>query len=139
MAKIENLQRLIDKLRDRAAKSRKDDNCSVSVGYTAAYALYVHENRNVVHAGQQFVSYASGKRREYTGVGKAGFLLDPARRLSPQLASITAQARQRGLTMAQALLLAGLRLQRESQLECPVDTGAMKASAFTRLDPNTGG
>ena len=39
-----------------------------------------------------------------------------------------------GQTTAQALLQAGLRLQRESQLLVPVDTGALKASAFTRLE-----
>lgn len=36
--------------------------------------------------------------------------------------------------MAQALLLAGLRLQRESQLLCPVLTGNLRNSAFTRVE-----
>ncbi len=36
--------------------------------------------------------------------------------------------------MSQGLLVAGLRLQREAMQLCPVDTGALRASAFTRLD-----
>ena len=37
-------------------------------------------------------------------------------------------------TPAQALLAAGLRLQRESQARVPVDSGNLKASAYTRLE-----
>ncbi len=39
-----------------------------------------------------------------------------------------------GWGMARSLLTAGLRLQREAMLLCPVDTGALRASAFTRLE-----
>lgn len=35
-----------------------------------------------------------------------------------------------------AYLRAGLALQREAQLRVPVDTGALKASAFTALEQN---
>ena len=40
----------------------------------------------------------------------------------------------RGHVLAQALLAAGLRLQRESQMLVPIDTGNLRASAFTRLE-----
>lgn len=98
--------------------------------------MFVHENLNARHAGHTLVSYASGKRREYTGVGQAKFLEAPARELnnSGELGKIVVDTLLQGKTVAQALLLAGLRIQRESQLRCPVDTGAMRASAFTRLD-----
>lgn len=118
MAKILGLEKLIAQLRQRAAKARKDvDGVSVSVGYTANYALVVHENRNAYHR-----------------VGRAGYLLDVMRENQRQLADVVRTALQAGKTVAQALLLVGLRLQRESQLNVPVLTGNLKNSAFTRLD-----
>ena len=40
-------------------------------------------------------------------------------------------------SLEKGLVLAGLRLQRDSQKLVPVDTGNLKGSAFTRLDKNT--
>lgn len=117
MAKIENLELLILKLKKKLAASIKDDNVSVAVGYTQNYAIYVHENMEAIHP-----------------VGQAKFLEEPARTKHKELASIFTEVKKRGQTTAQALLAAGLRLQRESQLLCPVDTGALKASAFTILE-----
>src|SRR4051812_27581493 len=108
MAVVERLEKVIAALRTRAAKSIKGDNVSVVVGVTAAYAIYVHENLQAVHP-----------------VGQAKFLEQPARQLSNDgtLGNIVKGALAKGQTMGQALLLAGLRLQREMQLLCPVDTG----------------
>lgn len=116
--KIEGLEKVITALRNRAAKSAKGDDVSVTVGFSQGYALYVHENRQAYHP-----------------VGRAGYLLDVARELQSELGWIVATALARGKTVGQALLLAGLRLQRESQKNVPVDTGALKGSAFTRLHP----
>lgn len=88
---------------------------SVQVGYTAAYALRVHEDRNARHR-----------------VGKAGFLLDPFRQNAESYARIIRELMRQGATFESAALIAGLQLQRDSQLECPVRTGALRASAFTR-------
>ena len=67
---------------------------------------------------------------------QAKFLEQPARELSSNgtLANIVRQAKLDGRTMSQALLLAGLRLQRDSQALCPVLTGNLRSSAFTRLN-----
>jgi hypothetical protein len=96
----------------------------VTVGFTQHYAIYVHENLNAHH-----------------DVGEAKFLEKPARELSENgdLTLIIYNAWRQGKTMAEALVLAGLRLQREAQDRCPVKTGALKASAFTRLDGPTYG
>lgn len=117
MAELLGFQKVVAQLQKRAARARQDNKVSVVVGYTAAYALYVHEDRQAYHE-----------------VGKAGFLLDPARRLANDVARIVRDALTRGLTTAQALLLGGLFLQRESQREVPVDTGNLRGSAFTRLE-----
>ena len=64
----------------------------------------------------------------------AKFLEGPARMFAKQIGDIVASAVKGGKTLAQALLLGGLFLQRKSQEIAPVDTGAMRASAFTRLE-----
>src|SRR5438445_698014 len=117
MAAVEGLEKVVAALKARAAKSIKDDNVSVVVGTSVAYAIFVHEDLEAHHP-----------------VGQAKFLEQPARELQPTLAMIVRQALQKGQTLAQALLLAGLRLQREAQLLTPVKTGNLKASFFTRLD-----
>ena len=111
--KIENAGRLQKNLARLADKFGYDKTTSVTVGFTQRYALYVHE----VQANHV--------------VGQWQYLRTPARRLTRQMARMTKTALQRGLTMLQALMFPGLLLQREAQLLTPVDTSALKASAFT--------
>lgn len=68
------------------------------------------------------------------GRAQPKFLEGPFRRNAKTYAAIVRKALAAGRTMAQALVLAGLQLQRDSQLLVPVDTGNLKASAFTRLE-----
>lgn len=159
MAEIKGLNELNAKFRDLAAKAIKDDGVIVAVGYTAAYALWVHENMEMKWRG---LPRSSGFRidkegkvrvpRQYLrpgatagfkkhgfywdppGRGQSKFLEQPLREHRETLAMIVVEMLSKGRTFAQALLAAGLRLQRESQLLVPVDTGNLKASAFTRLE-----
>lgn len=122
MAKVEGVSRVVAALRkaDRklqADKARSGQGQSVVVGFTAAYALFVHENLEAKHT-----------------VGQAKFLEQPARTLRRELAQIISDAVKKGRTLLQGLLLAGLRLQREAQNLAPVDTGALRNSAFTRVE-----
>lgn len=118
MAELEGASRLRDKLAKLATRfGFKDDRPAVVVGYSQAYALWVHENLEAVHK-----------------VGQAKFLEEPFRRMRDELGGLIRADLRRGLTIQQALLRAGLYLQRESQRLCPVDTGALRASAFTRLE-----
>jgi hypothetical protein len=116
---IQGLKSLMSKLslREKAAASQ---NPKVIVGYTASYAVRVHEDLEVHHRN-----------------GQAKFLEQPVRQMSNDgtLKGIVDRAVLEGKTMGQALLLAGLRIQRESQLLCPVLTGNLRNSAFTRLEP----
>lgn len=129
---------MLAQLRGRAAKAIKDSDCSVAVGYTAAYALYVHENIEMVLAGQPRPT--KGNYWDPQGRAQAKFLEAPFRDNASNYARIINNAMKRGNTLAQALVLAGLQLQRDSQLLVPVDTGNLKASAFTRLEvPARGG
>lgn len=152
MAKIEGLQKVVDALRARAAKARQDDRVSVAVGYTAAYALWIHERREMRWRGFPrdrsvrrgtgensaiaFTGYSASERK---GVfwgphGRAGYLLDVAREMNHQLGAMVVTALQKKKTMAQALVTAGLALQRESQKNVPVEFGFLRASAFTALE-----
>jgi hypothetical protein len=88
------------------------------------------------------MGYGDPHSQRYMGKAKprgpdqqAKFLEKPAREKSRPIAGIVRTAWQQGRTLVQGLLLGGLFLQRESQKIVPVDTGNLKASAFTRIDP----
>lgn len=90
---------------------------SVTVGFTQTYGIYVHENLESSHK--------QGKQ--------AKFLEQPARELgsSGVLAGLTAEVVKAGKPLEKGLLVAGMRLQREAMKLTPIDTGALRASAFT--------
>lgn len=90
---------------------------SVIVGYTANYAIYVHEN-----VGAHFQRPGA----------QAKFLEEPLRKNKKKYVRIVSDTVEKGGTFRQGLLLGGLALQRDSQKICPVDTGNLRASAFTR-------
>jgi len=115
--KIEGVNSVKAALRKLAQKYGGDRVETVQVGYTQRYALYVHEDLNAHHA--------PGKQAKY--------LEAPARRLERELGQIVAEVTKKS-SLQKGLLVAGLRLQRESQLIVPVDTSALKASAYTALE-----
>lgn len=139
-ADIKGLDQLNAKLQAMAAKAQREGDPVVAVGYTAAYALYVHENMEIWPPGMRLAGQPRSGRRgkgyywDPQGKARPKFLESPLREFRQELANIVVVALSRGKTMAQALLLAGLRLQRESQQLVPVDTGTLRASAFTRLE-----
>lgn len=114
--KVSGLNSLIAKLKKLKADARKVSDASVTVGYSQSYAIYVHEILDNYHP-----------------VGQAKYLEDPARNLSDIIAGNIKRVFEQTGDMNQALLVGGLYLQRESQLLVPVDTSALKASAFTCL------
>jgi len=109
-----NLDKLQNTLGKRLRDAQREGKVSVVVGYTQGYALFVHENLTAHHP-----------------VGQAKFLEEPARQTS---GAIAREALEKGQRMERALLLEGLNLQRRSQKLVPVDTGALRASAFTEVE-----
>lgn len=161
---FQGAERLIAKLKGRAAKVLGPSLASrpaVEVGFTAAYALWVHENMEIWPPGMRLKGLPRGggftrkdgvvyAPKALMGGGAAGFaargfywdpqgragpkfLEGPAREKRDEIWAIILTGLRNGLTLAQALLRAGLFLQREAQQRVPVDTGHLKASAFTRL------
>lgn len=134
MSRVDGVKNLSSKFR-QLAKDAGEARVSVLVGYAGqingkpSYAKHVHENVEMKWQGLP--------RRSKIGVywgphGQAKFLEEPFRRLMPELKSMIRTAVAKGATLLQALLLAGNRLQRESQNVVPVEYGNLRASAFTR-------
>jgi len=133
MIKINGKEQLNRNLQKLQGKHKTDVN--VIVGYTQSYAVYVHEAVGMVLKGQPRTGKkSSGKYWDPQGRAQAKFLEEPFRKISKDLVGIVGIAIKGGATFLQGMLLAGLRLQRESQLLVPVDTGLLKASAFTRKE-----
>jgi len=131
MAKIENIKK-VEKALEALRKKSGGNTVSVIVGYTAKYALFVHESRGMVLKGKPRSKPHKGYYWDPQGVAKAGFLMDPARDLP--LGKLIRDAFKAGATLVESLKIAGLRLQRESQKQVPVDLGNLKGSAFTKIE-----
>ena len=117
MAKIEQLTKLLRTLERLERQSKRKDTGDVVVGYATSYALYVHENKEARHE-----------------VGQAKYLEEPARTMQPELKRVIRGGVKSGIGLTKSLLIAGQRLQRESQQLVPVDTGSLKGSAFTEKE-----
>lgn len=129
MPRIEGLkavQRALEKTNGRFFESSNAvAGESVITGYTAGYALWVHEN----------LQPAPGATKRARKEGRQGkYLEQPAREMQDELGNIVASAATRGAKLQQALYLAALRLQGESQRIVPWDIGNLRASAFTRKE-----
>ncbi len=126
MPNILGFKELSSALNRLSRKSKNRDDGSVIVGYTANYALHVHETLEPAED-------ATRKARNAAGGQQGKFLEQPARTETRKMKEIVEEAAPR-VGIVQALLVAGLFLQRASQLLVPVDTGNLKGSAFTRKE-----
>lgn len=117
---VTGTKRLLRKLEKLERESRRKNNGNVNVGYGANYALAVHENKEAHHK--------EGKQAKY--------LEQPFRDLqnSGELQRIVDEHTGKGTDLMTALVVAGQRVQRESQKIVPVDTGNLKGSAFTERE-----
>lgn len=117
MAVVHNLKR-VAKSMERLAKTHPlSQDVSVIVGYTANYALQVHERTDIPHQN-----------------GEAKFLEKPAREKEKDVANTVVKGTKASGSLEKGLILGGLLLQRESQQLVPVDTGNLKGSAFTKAE-----
>ena len=106
---------MLEKLKRYCRENKGKNQFAIVVGYSQSYALEVHERTDV-------------KRR----VGQPKFLEEAARNNESQIRD---SLRRASITeMPQAMLRGGLLIQRESQKLCPVDTSALRASAFTTME-----
>jgi hypothetical protein len=150
--KVEGLENLKMKLKQEILKRLSSPDGvggeSVVVGYTASYAVHVHEDLEAKH-GADYNSWHGeeiSRGRTKSGRKKSGwkgrtsrgpdqqakFLEQPARELnnSGELSNDIVAAMRSGNTLQDGLLVAAKRIQRESQKLVPVDTGNLRGSAF---------
>lgn len=132
---ISGVDKMVAALRAKAAQAGSG-NVSGVIGYSQAYAVYVHENLEMKRAGLPRRAPAKGNYWDGTGGQvQSKFLEAPFRIHAKYMAQIIKKAvMEDGRTIEQGILLACLFLQRESQRLVPVDTGALKNSAFTRIE-----
>lgn len=130
---IKGLKSLIGKLAKRVQGSEEGDKKCVVVGFTANYATYVHENEEMKWKG---LPRHNGKGFYWDPQGQAQskFLEAPARQYAKEIGEICQKAYKVSNDVLKALLAGGMKLQREAMLRTPVDTGNLKASAFTRVE-----
>ncbi len=99
-------------------KKNKEPYAKYSVGYSADYATYVHENLQAYHEPPT----------------RAKYLEEPVRRLRPQMSKIVKEHLANGKSMAFASRAVAELIKIESQAIVPVDTGALKASVFIKKE-----
>lgn len=139
--------------------TEKETARPVIVGFTANYALYVHERVAMkwkgLPRGHGFTRDKDGIVRvpmsmlkgdgktskrdrgfywDPQGQAQAKFLEEPARTKMREIGRVILQVAKQTGSIQQALLAGGMRLQREAMLLVPVETGNLKNSAFTRLE-----
>lgn len=90
---------------------------AVEVGYSAPYAVYVHEDLKARHPNG----------------GNAKFLSGPAESLLEELGQAARGAMSEGAGRRAALLEAGDLLLGASQQQVPVDTGFLRDSGYVRI------
>jgi hypothetical protein len=133
---IQGLTQLVEKLRDMAAKARKDNDAVVALSFTAEGAIYVHEMMEPKTLGLG-VPRPSGLG-EFWGPPQYGpkYLENTVRELTNagELARIVREGLKRKLTMAQALVVAVLRIQRDTQMRIPVEHDHLRGSAQITLE-----
>lgn len=122
MAEITGLKKVLKMIADKKKIIGDNPNPEVTVGYTQNYALYVHEN----------LELSETEKNKKAGRG-AKYLEEPYRLFQSQMVRMVKDALKNKVPLSKALLKAGLFLQRESQKRVPIATGALRASAFTKL------
>jgi hypothetical protein len=121
-AKVEGLKQLIDALDGRRRDAKRFHGLRLAVGYSAPYAIYVHENLQAHHP-----------------VGQAKFLETPARRHAKEIKRTVARALKSGTPPASAMSLGGIHLLSLSRPLVPVDTGVLRESGYVRVEGSKSG
>ena len=127
MAVITGLKDIEDHLEKIKRKYSVGKKPTVIVGYTANYAIHVHENARM-EARRRMMRGGKNPKAQWK------FLEQPFREYRGEFLRLIKIAVKKGLPVIDALYIAGLRLQRESQALVPLITGNLKASAFTKKE-----
>jgi hypothetical protein len=125
---LQGAEELIAKIHD---KRRQYGDATVIVGFSAKYAIYVHESIEMKLAGKPRPN-GQGLYWDPQGDAQPRFLSRAVRTLRSQLQPTIKKGLKDGKTLLQALMIHGLRVLRLAQTMTPVKTGALRASGFVR-------
>lgn len=114
--KIEGMAKFLSALDDKIAEVGKDAHPAIAVGYSAPYAIFVHENLQARHPN-----------------GQAKFLENAIKENETELAKFLEERLQKGDTLSKALFYLGDKLARKSDAKVPVDTGFLKKSRYVKV------
>lgn len=117
--KIEGSDEIKVKLTRMANAARAETVNRIVCGYSAPYAVYVHENLEAYHSN-----------------GQAKFLEQPARERKGDIAAAVVSARRSGQPLEQALMAGAEELRKRSQPLVPVATGFLRDSWFAEVERN---
>lgn len=113
--KMYNLDRVLTELRKRRSRTVGDGFAETKVGYTAPYALAVHERLDLHHP-----------------IGQAKFLEQPMRTEEKVMSDIIRSRLRARERLKQAQLAAARHLIRVSLQLTPIDTGRLRDSWFIK-------
>lgn len=132
MARVRGIKKLDARFKRLASDAKEQAKTDVIVGYTASYALHVHELVDMKLAGKPRRPPSKGRYWDPQGRAQAKFLEEPFRTERNKMIKIVEKTYRRSRNLTLSLFVAGQYLQSVSQKKVPVDTGNLKASAFTR-------
>ena len=117
---FEGLTELLTTFKKLADDTGRD--CNIEVGYSAPYAIYVHEDLEVAHQN-----------------GQAKFLEQPARQNRQKYLDAIgrewmrrSKAREEGDILKKSVITAAMMLIADSQKLVPVDTGILRGTAYVK-------
>lgn len=132
-AKISGLSNIKKMLERRKRKVESELKHHVVVGYSAPYAVYVHENMEMKLEGEPRPSGIGVYWGRPTAPGQSKFLEEPARTKAKLIGVRTAQVAKSTGSIIRALKAGGNLLKTESQNLVPVEYGDLKDSAYVEV------
>jgi len=131
-ARVSKTKKLEAALTAKARKASVDAKGRIRVGFSAPYAMFVHEAVGMVLAGEP---RSSGIGTYWSPNGaQAKFVEQPTRLFSKDIGTyITAQVKAK-VPVLKALQKAGELLLKECKRLVPVETGRLKASGYVKID-----
>lgn len=121
----------VRQLRDRAAQAQKEAHNSAVVGYDQRYALYVHEDLTMRHPRGGQAKFLTAPVYQYRDEIHEEIKKYMEKRISKRKGTA---ASIKDPVFTQALLRGAMFIRKMSLPLVPVDTGALKASAFTAVE-----
>lgn len=130
-ARVYGTKKLQAVLSAKMREMQKTAASRVVVGYSAPYAMYVHEAVGMVLQG---LPRPSGIGNYWDPNGQAKFLEEPTRLYAKDMGAFICRLMRQRSTLLLALLKAGQILLRESKKLVPVEYGDLKASGYVRIE-----